>query len=71
MIREIFKPEAKRLELLNKLNGIEGVSIPKEAITRYPSIALDKLSNKSFLNKFCEIYEWFIEEAKQGVGIVH
>ena len=71
MIREIFKPEAKRLELLNKLNDIEGVSIPKEAITRYPSIALEKLSNKSILNKFCEIYEWFIEEAKQGGEVAH
>jgi hypothetical protein len=50
MSRGIFKPEAKHLELLNKLNGIKGVSTPKEAITRYPINALEKLSNKSLLN---------------------
>jgi len=60
--RPVFKDEAKRLELLNKLNAIEGVSISPDKITKYPSIRLSVLENENSLKQFFAVYEWFIEQ---------
>ena len=39
-----FEEESKRLELLSRLNAIDGVSIPADAITRRPAIPLAVLA---------------------------
>jgi hypothetical protein len=61
-----FNLEEKRLALLHKFNQIEGVNIPSEAINRRPSIKLSTLAEPGALEQFFEIYEWVIEEIKQG-----
>jgi hypothetical protein len=57
-----FKDEAKRMELLNKLNSVEGINIPPDGITRYPAIPLAVLSNENSMAQFLKVYEWFIGE---------
>jgi hypothetical protein len=59
-----FDSEQKRLELLNKLNQIEGVDISPDRISARPSIQLSVLVDKAEFQKFIDIYKWFIEEVK-------
>jgi len=63
--RPPFDSEAKRLELLHKLNGVEGISLSDDAITRYPSIPLDILKDQAALQQLLGIFEWVIEEIRK------
>lgn len=63
--RPAFRSDAKRLELLKKLNEIPGVLIPESAITRRPSFSLDVLRDKKSLKMFLDVFEWLIEEVKK------
>jgi hypothetical protein len=56
-----FKDEAKRIELLKKLNTIPGVNIPPDGIDRYPNLPLAALKNETALKEFFNIYNWFLE----------
>ena len=60
--RPPFDSEAKRRELLGRLNTIEGVSIPEDAIARRPSIPLAVFADETRLAKFLKVYEWFVQE---------
>ena len=57
-----FDSEEMRLELLNKLNQIEGVNIPREGINRRPSFNLSLLAQEEKLEQFRSIYDWVVEE---------
>ncbi|MGB3703125.1 MAG: hypothetical protein WA997_17835, partial [Anaerolineales bacterium] len=59
-----FTDEKKREELLYKLNSIDGVNLPEDSINRRPSIGLSLLDTNEKLQKFFEVYEWFIDEIK-------
>jgi len=61
-----FNDKAMRLELLNRLNNIEGIAIPDEAITRRPTIPLSVFSDESVLKKFLETLEWAINQIKES-----
>ena len=60
--RPVFESESKRLELLERLNAIPGVSIPADGIGRYPSIPLSVFREEGRLNQFFDVYEWFLKE---------
>ena len=60
----IFIEEKNRLELLNLLNGITGISLPKEVMTKEPSISLSVLSEESSLKRFLEILDWVTQKLK-------
>jgi len=62
--KEPFKSIEKRLEFLEILNLIPGVSISQESITKRPSIPLSILANKEVLKMFFDAFEWFINEAQ-------
>lgn len=64
--RDVFDNEAKRIELLNRLNTIPGVSLPKGSITKRPSIKLSVLSDGDNVKKFLDIYVWYLQEIKQS-----
>lgn len=65
--KQPFDAEEKRLELLEKLNQIPGVNLPKEAINRRPSIKLSTLGQGKNIEQFLSIFDWVIEEiAKTG-----
>jgi hypothetical protein len=59
-----FEDEANRLELLRRLNAIDGVSIPADAITRRPNIPLAVLAEAQCVAAFLGIFEWFIHEVQ-------
>jgi len=60
--KQPFDSEEKRRELLRRLNAIEAVSIPEDAINRRPSIPLDVLKENNRLDRVLEVFEWVITE---------
>ena len=59
-----FEAEAKRLELLGRLNAIDGVSLPPDGITRRPSIPLAVLAEAQRVPEFLSVFEWFMHEVQ-------
>lgn len=51
-----------RMGILDKLNEIKGVQIPKDKIDKRPSIDIKLLVEKSEYDKFIEIYDWFFDK---------
>jgi hypothetical protein len=64
--RPPFDKEAKRLELLHRLNELSGVSLPADSINRRPSLALLTLRNEAVLKQFLDTFDWVIQEIKSG-----
>jgi hypothetical protein len=64
--RPPFDREEKRLEILNKLNEIEGVSLPLDAINKRPSIKLSTFAVPGTLEKFFAVFEWMLEEINKS-----
>lgn len=56
--RPPFDEEDERLELLRRLNEIEGVDLPPESIVRRPTIRLDALADDDAFSKFTAAIEW-------------
>jgi hypothetical protein len=61
-----FDQEGLRVELLNHLNSIQGVSIPIDGIGRRPSIRLDILGNNTSLDEFFDVITWMIKEIEES-----
>jgi hypothetical protein len=59
-----FETEAKRLELLQRLNELPGVSFPTDVITRRPSLALSILKDEAALKRFLDAFDWVIQKVK-------
>jgi hypothetical protein len=59
-----FDSEEKRHELLKRLNAIEGISLPDEAIGKRPGIPLVTLSNDAALQEFLRIFDWVVREIR-------
>ncbi|MDQ3473806.1 MAG: hypothetical protein M3447_08725 [Acidobacteriota bacterium] len=59
-----FDLDAKRLELLRRLNEIPGVSLPEDSLARAPVIALKLLADERAYAQFTQSIEWTIEEVK-------
>jgi hypothetical protein len=67
--RPPFDNEAKRLELLHRLNEIPGVSFPSDAINRRPSLPLSTLRDEAALKKFLVTLDWIIQEIKPSADL--
>jgi hypothetical protein len=63
-VKPPFETEAKRLDLLGRLNAIDGVSLPPHAITRRPSIPLAVFAEAQRVSAFLSVFEWFIHEVQ-------
>ena len=57
-----FAVETKRLELMQRLNAIEGITIPDDAISRRPSFPLSVLTNPTALSQFIDVLNWYVTE---------
>jgi len=57
-----------RLELLDRLNEIPGVSIPGDAIERRPSFPLSALAEEAQLTQFLAIMDWWVSKLRQDTG---
>lgn len=61
-----FDHDDARLELLQRLNKIPGVSLAADVIKRRPSIPLWSLRNPEALNSFFETLAWILEQVKNA-----
>jgi hypothetical protein len=59
-----FDAEQLRIELLERLNAVPGVSIARDRITTYPSFLITALADQNSLNLFLSAFDWFIEQVK-------
>lgn len=59
-----FDDEAKRLELLRRLNELEGIEIPEDKTTKRPSIPFATLRKDDTLKRFLETFDWYVQEIK-------
>ncbi len=57
-----FESEAKRRELLARLNAIPGVKIPDTAIARFPSIQITTLRDGVVYKQFQSVLDWIVEQ---------
>lgn len=57
-----FESIEKRRELLDRLNKIDGVNLPDDAINKRPGIPLAVLNDPNALTNLLETYDWFIDE---------
>jgi hypothetical protein len=61
-----FEAKEKRLVLLDKLNEIPGVNIPREGIERRPSINLAGLETEGVVEQFLSVYDWMVVEIRKS-----
>jgi len=59
-----FEADEKHIEILEKLNKIDGVNIPRDGINRRPSIKLKDLSKAGRLEQFIAVLDWIVTEIK-------
>lgn len=59
-----FDGESKRVELLTRLNAIEGISLPESVITKRPSLPLAVLKPEASLQQFLAVFDWVIDQVK-------
>lgn len=60
-----FDSIERRLELLERVNAIPGISIPADRIDRLPSISLSVLEDEESLKQFLGVYDWVIAQIKR------
>ena len=60
--RAPFSEEPKREELRRRLNEVQGVQLPDEALDKYPTIKLSVLTNKDAMDEFLRVFAWVVEE---------
>jgi hypothetical protein len=62
--KEPFRSEEKRLELMTRLNEIQGISLTEADIERRPSIPLSVFTGEKAIAQLLEALEWAIGEIK-------
>ncbi len=64
--KQPFETEEKRLEILRRLNEIDGIQIPTDAINKRPNIKLSLLAEENSLEKFLSVFDWMLEEIRKS-----
>ena len=57
-----FEDPAKRVEMIQRLNGIAGVALTPDAIDRYPTLSLAALQDQAALATFVSAMKWAREQ---------
>lgn len=63
--RAPFDQDAKRLELIEKLNKIPGVHIPPDALNGKPAFQISTLAQGECLEKFVAVMDWVRKQTHQ------
>jgi hypothetical protein len=66
MMRAPFDSVDKRSEFLRRLNEIDGVNLPANAIARRPSVPVATLSSGERLTSFLAVMDWLVQELRTG-----
>ncbi|MFC2031432.1 DUF4268 domain-containing protein [Chloroflexota bacterium] len=64
--KDPFKSKERRRELADRLNAIDGVSLPADAINRRPSIPLSVFARSSARDDFFRTMDWVIAEIQSS-----
>jgi hypothetical protein len=64
LMRGPFEAEDRRRELLARLNGVDGLSLPANSISRRPTFSLTLLSTGDRLAAFLSVMDWLVEELR-------
>jgi hypothetical protein len=64
--RPVFRDQEKRLELLRKLNGEVGLSIPEQKVDVRPSVPLSTFSDHGKLEALLRVFDWYVDELLAG-----
>jgi hypothetical protein len=65
--RPVFNEESKRIELLNKLNQIAGVSLSEDTIEKFfVNIPLSVLRDEENLTRFTDSFDWVFSEIRNN-----
>jgi hypothetical protein len=62
--RPPFTSEALRIEKLNRLNSVPGVSLPHDGISRRPSFPLKTLIDEGRTEAVLCVYDWVLEQIR-------
>lgn len=65
LARPVFNLPSKRVELLEKLNAIDGIKLPTDSLQRRPKFALAVLGREATLHQFLTVWDWFIPEIRR------
>ena len=68
MSRRPFDDVAKRRELADRLNQIDGFDLDEGALSRRPGAHLDVLRSSDALDAFLAAFEWVVAETKESGG---
>jgi hypothetical protein len=63
-----FDEETKRLELLERLNALDGVEFAPDVITKQPGIPLSALREPLACQQFLAIFDWVVQEIRGRVS---
>jgi hypothetical protein len=59
-----LEKEEQKLELMSRLNAIDGVAFQEKYIISWGSFPISVLKEESKLQDFFDIFEWVIEEIR-------
>jgi len=63
-MKKPFDAPAKRQELRERLNAIDGVTLPNDAIYKRPGIPIVTFSNEEGLKRFLDVTDWCVHELR-------
>lgn len=61
-----FDLETLRVEKLNRLNAIPGISLGPESVSKRPSISLETLLEDGRIESLLGVYEWVLEQIRNS-----
>ena len=62
--KRTFDADARRRELLKRLNRIPGITLPAKSIARRPSVPLTVFRDEVVLRQFLAVLGWVVEEIR-------
>lgn len=63
-MKKPFDDAAKREELRRRLNDIDGLSLPADAISKRPGITIAMFSDGERLTRFLDVMDWCVRELR-------
>jgi len=64
-----FDEKENRINLLNRLNSIKGMTFRDDKLESTSSSELTGLTDDTEFKKFCDVFEWIVEEIRKNKGI--
>jgi hypothetical protein len=66
--KPVFDDEARRKELLDRLNAIDGIDIPESKLGGEPYVALSLLSDPERMGLLLATLDWFVDQVRKPEG---